>query len=222
MRRWVTRPIGPSQTNIWNFFQNFSTYHYLSRFPENCGAYSDEHRELFHKEMLSIEERFKGKSISRMLSEYCWFIRRDTNPHCTKNKIRRQYIFNSTICIHAPKLRKLWLYWCSNYIFRIMNVLSGKWCVEIFWKKFQMFVWLGPIVQVTQRRISCPSECPSHMYRDIFWCLDCNFRSLNVVSGEWYGEKILEKIPSVPLTETYQSSHFTSNLLPWRMSKLGV
>jgi len=31
----------------------------------------------------------------------------------------------------------------------------------------------------------------------------------NVVPGEWYGEKI----PSIPLTETYQSSHFTSNLV---------
>jgi len=41
-----------------------------------------------------------------------------------------------------------------------------------------------------------------------------NFRTLNVVSGEWYGEKILEKIPSVPLAETYQSSHLTSNLVP--------
>jgi len=36
---------------------------------------------------------------------------------------------------------------------------------------------------------------------------------LKVVSGEWYGEKILEKIPSVPLTKTYQSSHLTSNLV---------
>jgi len=34
MWRWVTRPIDPSQTNIWNCFQNFSTYHYLDRFPE--------------------------------------------------------------------------------------------------------------------------------------------------------------------------------------------
>jgi len=40
------------------------------------------------------------------------------------------------------------------------------------------------------------------------------FCTLNVVSGEWYGEKILEKIPSVPLTETYQSIHLTLNLVP--------
>ena len=113
---------------------------------------------------------------------------------CKKqNKKARYFLILQYICIHAPKSRKLWLYWCSNYIFRIMNVLSGKWYVEKFWKKFQMFVWLGPIGWITQRRISCPSECPNHMYRDIFWCSDCNFRSLNVVSGEWYGEKFWKK-----------------------------
>jgi len=39
-------------------------------------------------------------------------------------------------------------------------------------------------------------------------------RTLNFVSREWYREKILEKIPSVPLTETYQLNHLTSNLVP--------
>jgi len=33
---------------------------------------------------------------------------------------------NMCIWIHASKSRKLWPFWCSNYIFRIMNVLFGK------------------------------------------------------------------------------------------------
>jgi len=104
---------------------------------------------------------------------------------------------------------------CSSlYAPQFSGKRSRWWYVEKLWKKFQMFVWLGPIGRVTQRRISCPSECPNPMYRDIFICSDYNFRSLNVVSGEWYGEKILEIIPSVPLTETYQSSHSTSNSVP--------
>ena len=43
------------------------------------------------------------------------------------------------------------------------------------------------------------------------------FRTLNVVSGEWYEGKILEKIPSVPLNclnKTYPSSNLRSNLVP--------
>ena len=36
-------------------------------FPENCGAFSDEHGEGFHQDMASMEIRFKGKNIARLL-----------------------------------------------------------------------------------------------------------------------------------------------------------
>ena len=39
------------------------------------------------------------------------------------------------------------------------------------------------------------------------------FCTLKVVSGEWYGEKIPERIASVPLTEIYQSSHLRTNFV---------
>ena len=41
---------------------------HLDRFLENCGAYSDEHGQQFHQEMLSIEQRFKGNDVTRTLS----------------------------------------------------------------------------------------------------------------------------------------------------------
>ena len=66
---------------------------HLDRFPGNCGAYSNEHGELLHEEMLSIEERFKGKSVTRMLSEYCWLIRSDTNPHLYKKQNKKAKYF---------------------------------------------------------------------------------------------------------------------------------
>jgi len=39
------------------------------------------------------------------------------------------------------------------------------------------------------------------------------FCTLKVVSGEWYGERILEKMPSVPLNKTYRLSHLTINFV---------
>ena len=67
---------------------------HLDRFPENYVAYSDEHD--FHQEMLSIEERFKGECVRRMLSEYCRGSYAVTRILTNTNKrIRRQNIVNS-------------------------------------------------------------------------------------------------------------------------------
>jgi len=44
---------------LTNRFQNFSTYHYLDRFPENCETYSDEHRELFHERYFPLRSVLK-------------------------------------------------------------------------------------------------------------------------------------------------------------------
>jgi len=41
---------------------------------------------------------------------------------------------------------------------------------------------------------------PNRVYRDLLGIRIAIFCTLNVVSGEWYGGKILEKILVVPLT----------------------
>ena len=45
---------------------------HLECFPENCGAFSDEHGERFHQEMASMEIRFKGKHIAGLLNSYSY------------------------------------------------------------------------------------------------------------------------------------------------------
>jgi len=40
---------------------------------------------------------------------------------------------------------------------------------------------------------------------------------LKVVSGEWYGGKILEKILSVRMTKIYRLSYLTTNFVPSRI-----
>lgn len=63
---------------------------HLDKFPENLGAFSDEHGERFHQEMLSIEKRFSGKFQTSMLGDYCWSILR--NSDCQyKRQGTRQY-----------------------------------------------------------------------------------------------------------------------------------
>jgi len=42
---------------------------HLDFFPENCGAVSDEHKELFHQDISSVEERYQGKWNCAMLSD---------------------------------------------------------------------------------------------------------------------------------------------------------
>jgi len=66
---------------------------HLECFPGNYGAFSDEHGERFHQEMASMEIRFKGKNIARLLAEYCWSIRRDTNPYLYKQSYKKTKYF---------------------------------------------------------------------------------------------------------------------------------
>lgn len=59
---------------------------HLDFFPPNLGDFSDEHGERFHKDISTIEKRFKGKDMTHMLSQYCWSICRDTNPETHKRR----------------------------------------------------------------------------------------------------------------------------------------
>jgi len=53
-----------------------------------------------------------------------------------------------------------------NYIFRTLNILSGKWYAGKILRK-NLDVPL-PIGQVIECEISSPSECPNRVYGDFF------------------------------------------------------
>lgn len=58
--------IGANLTLKMHFLKN-----HLDFFPENLGAYSDEHGERFHQDISEIESRFNGRYTPQMLAEYC-------------------------------------------------------------------------------------------------------------------------------------------------------
>ena len=44
---------------------------HLEFFPDNLDAVSDEHGERFHQDIAVVETRYKGKSSSNMMGDYC-------------------------------------------------------------------------------------------------------------------------------------------------------
>ena len=54
-------------------------HNHLDRFPENCGDVSDEQGERFHQDIKEMETRYQGRWDARMMTDYCWSIKRD-NP----------------------------------------------------------------------------------------------------------------------------------------------
>ena len=48
---------------------------HLEFFPHNLGKFS--HKQCFDQEILKIEQRYDGKSITNMFSNYCWSLKRD-------------------------------------------------------------------------------------------------------------------------------------------------
>ena len=46
-------------------------YSHMNLFSPNLGEDSDEHGERFHQDLLEMERRYKGKSVSNMLADYC-------------------------------------------------------------------------------------------------------------------------------------------------------
>lgn len=63
---------------------------HLDFFPDNLGAFSDEHGERFHKDIADIENRFEGKDLKHMLSEYCWYVCRHSKPDSYKRKAKKR------------------------------------------------------------------------------------------------------------------------------------
>lgn len=59
---------------------------HLDFFPDNLGQFSDEQGEHFHQEIVTMERHFQGKGKTKMLSEYCWSLKRDTDDVDLKRK----------------------------------------------------------------------------------------------------------------------------------------
>lgn len=68
-------------------------HNHLDFFPENCGAFSDEHGEHFHQDLKTIEQRFKGKEYCHMLGECCWSICRISADSEHKRRTNRKQYF---------------------------------------------------------------------------------------------------------------------------------
>ena len=45
---------------------------HLDKFPYNPGDVSEEQGERFHQDIEVMEDRYQGRSDSRMMSDYCW------------------------------------------------------------------------------------------------------------------------------------------------------
>jgi len=58
-------------------------------FLENCGAVSDEHGELFHQDISSMEKRYQAKWNCAMLADYCWTLARDASTMEYKRQAKR-------------------------------------------------------------------------------------------------------------------------------------
>ena len=52
---------------------------HLDYFPANCGRMSDEQGERFHQELSRIEKRYQGRWDKRMLADYVWSLKRESN-----------------------------------------------------------------------------------------------------------------------------------------------
>lgn len=45
---------------------------HLDFFMRQLATESDEHGERFHQEIMRMENRYRGKSLDRMLADFCW------------------------------------------------------------------------------------------------------------------------------------------------------
>lgn len=59
---------------------------HIDFFPNNLGHFSDEQGERFHQEISKMEKRFEGKNKIKMMSNYCWTLKRDTSDDLFKRK----------------------------------------------------------------------------------------------------------------------------------------
>lgn len=64
---------------------------HIDDFPENLGDFSEQHGERFHQDIRKMEQRYSGKDYSAMLSDYCWFLIRESNDQIWERKSKNIY-----------------------------------------------------------------------------------------------------------------------------------
>ena len=65
---------------------------HLDIFPPNLGDVSDEHGERFHQDILEMERRYKVKSVTNMLADYCWQLISDVlEPSYRRKSSRKKF-----------------------------------------------------------------------------------------------------------------------------------
>jgi len=72
---------------------------HLDFFPESCGAVSDEHGELFHQDISSMEKRYEGKWNCALLADYRWTVARDAPTMEYKRQAKRGKKNRDFVCV---------------------------------------------------------------------------------------------------------------------------
>lgn len=58
-------------------------YNHLDEFADNLGDYSEQHGERYHQDIKTMEHRYSGKDHCAMMSDYCWFLMRESPNYAT-------------------------------------------------------------------------------------------------------------------------------------------
>lgn len=56
-------------------------HNHIDEFVENLGDFSDQHGEKFHQDVRTMESRYAGKNYAAMMSDYCWFLIRESENY---------------------------------------------------------------------------------------------------------------------------------------------
>jgi len=65
---------------------------HLDRFPVNSGDYSDEQGERFHQNIKIMEDRYQGRWDRRMMADYCWGLKPDTDGNHSRISRKRSFM----------------------------------------------------------------------------------------------------------------------------------
>ena len=64
---------------------------HLDYFPDNCGTFSEEQGERFHREIMVMEERYQGKWNVIMIADYCWCLKSEDSTKYVRKSGRRAF-----------------------------------------------------------------------------------------------------------------------------------
>ena len=76
---------------------HFLHFH-LDFFPDSLGDISDEQREGLHQDLQKIEKSYQGFWDEGILSDYCWFLIRETDQNNYKRRSSTELYFEFWVC----------------------------------------------------------------------------------------------------------------------------